>query len=74
MKRYQYAKIPSHSADMLGDVVTHRKRTVSGDVIINESDLLLYGNADDTFEDKVEQLGGVPLTNIEAKQELQKKE
>ena len=74
MKRYQYAKIPSHSADMLGDVVKHRKRTVSGYVIINESDLLLYGNADDTFEDKVEQLGGVPLTNIEAKQELQKKE
>ena len=74
MKRYLYAKIPGHSADVLGEVVKHRKRTLSGEVIINESDLLLYGNAEDSFEDKVKQLSGVPLTNIEAKQELQKKE
>ena len=73
MKIYNYAKIPLVSAIALGlDKV--RRHTPSGDVIINESDLLTYGYGSSTFEQKVEALGGQVLTALEAKQELQKTE
>lgn len=73
MKIYNYAKIPLVSAIALGlDKV--RRHTPSGDVIINESDLLTYGSGSSTFEQKVEALGGQVLTALEAKQELQKPE
>ena len=73
MKIYNYAKIPLVSAIALGlDKV--RRHTPSGDVIINESDLLTYGTMNSTFEQKVEALGGQVLTALEAKQELQKTE
>ena len=73
MKIYNYAKIPLVSAIALGlDKV--RRHTPSGDVIINESDLLTYGTVNSTFEQKVEALGGQVLTALEAKQELQKTE
>ena len=73
MKIYNYAKIPLVSAIALGlDKV--RRHTPSGDVIINESDLLTYGSENSTFEQKVEALGGQVPTVLEAKQELQKTE
>lgn len=73
MKRYNYAKIPLVSAIALGlDKI--RRHTPSGDVVINESDLLTYGSEDYTFEQKVEELNGKALTALEAKQELQKTE
>ena len=73
MRIYYYAKIPLVSAVALGlDKV--RRHTPSGDVIINESDLLTYGSENSTFEQKVEALGGQVLTALEAKQELQKTE
>ena len=73
MKIYNYAKIPLVSAVALGlDKI--RRHTPSGDVIINESDLLTYGTVNSTFEQKVEALGGQVLTALEAKQELQKTE
>ena len=51
-----------------------RRHTPSGDVIINESDLLTYGSEGYIFEQKVEELNGKALTALEAKQELQKTE
>lgn len=51
-----------------------RRHAPSGDVIINESDLLTYGSEGYTFEQKVEELNGKVLTALEAKQELQKTE
>lgn len=51
-----------------------RRHTPSGDVIINESDLLTYGSEGYTFEQKVGELNGKALTALEAKQELQKTE
>jgi len=51
-----------------------RRHIPSGDVIINESDLLTYGSEGYTFEQKVEELNGKVLTALEAKQELQKTE
>ena len=51
-----------------------RRHTPSGDVIINESDLLTYGSESNTFEQKVEALSGKVLMALEAKQELQKTE
>ena len=73
MRIYYYAKIPLVSAIALGlDKI--RRHTPSGDVIINESDLLTYGSEGYTFEQKVEELNGKALTALEAKQELQKTE
>ena len=73
MKRYNYAKIPLVSAIALGlDKI--RRHTPSGEVIINESDLLTYGSEGYTFEQKVEALSGKVLTTLGAKQELQKTE
>lgn len=73
MKRYNYAKIPAGAAMELG-LEKIRRQTVSGEYIINESDLLTYGDVVDSFPDKVERLGGTPLTALEAKVELQKTE
>ncbi len=70
MRQYKYAKIPQRSAAALS-IGGIRKRTASGDYIINESDVSMYGEAGDTFEDKIERLGGTVLTNLQAKQELQ---
>ena len=73
MRIYYYAKIPLVSAVALGlDKI--RRHTPSGDVIINESDLLTYGTVNSTFEQKVAALGGQVLTALEAQQELQKTE
>ena len=68
--KYSYAKIPYQSAVELG-VEKTRKRTSTGEVIINESDLLTYGKGSD-FRKKVKQLGGTVLTAMEAKIELEK--
>jgi len=68
--KYRYAIIPYSGAVMLG--VEHiRRQTATGEVIVNESDLLTYGEQT-SFEDKIKQLGGRTLTALEAKQELQK--
>ncbi len=68
--KYRYAIIPYSGAVMLG--VEHiRRRTVTDEVIVNESDLLTYGEQT-SFEDKIKQLGGRTLTALEARQELQK--
>ena len=67
---YIYAKVPFQIAVDLG-LSKSRKRTVSGEVIINESDLLTYGKGSD-FKKKVKQLGGTVLTALEAKRELEK--
>lgn len=68
--KYRYAIIPYSGAVMLG--VEHiRRQTVTGEVIVNESDLLTYGEQN-SFEDKIKQLGGRTLTALEARQELQK--
>lgn len=69
---YRYAKIPFDKAVEIG-VSKTRKRTVTGEVIINESDLLTYGRGSD-FKRKVKQLEGTVLTALEAKQELEKTE
>ncbi len=69
---YRYAKIPFQKAAELG-LSKSRKRTVTGEVIINESDLLTYGKGAD-FKKKVKQLGGTVLTALEAKKELEKTE
>ncbi|GEM_PF-1269317 len=69
---YRYAKVPFQAAADLG-LSKSRKRTVSGEVIINESDLLTYGRGSD-FKKKVKQLGGTVLTAFEAKRELEKTE
>lgn len=71
MRQYKYAKIPMRSAASLG-LDRFRKQTVSGEYIINESDMSMYGEAGDTFEDKIERLGGTVLTNLQARQELLK--
>lgn len=71
MKRYMYAKIPADKAISLG-IERGRKILPDGHVLINEGDLFAYGKSDDSFEDKVAGLGGVILTNVEAKQELDK--
>ena len=68
--KYRYAKIPFPKAVLIG-VDQIRKRTVTGDVIINESDLLTYGKGAD-FKKKVKQLGGTVLTAAEAKAEIEK--
>lgn len=68
--KYSYAKIPYAQAVLVG-VDKIRKRTATGDVIINEGDLLTYGKGGD-FKKKVKQLGGTILTALEAKRELEK--
>ena len=68
--KYRYAIIPYSGAVMLG-VERIRRQTVTGEVIVNESDLLTYGEQT-SFEDKIKQLGGRTLTALEARQELQK--
>lgn len=70
MRQYKYAKIPLQGATALG-LCGIRKKTASGDYIINESDVSVYGEVGDSFEDKIERLGGTVLTNQQAKQELQ---
>lgn len=69
---YRYAKIPYPRAVELG-LEKIRRRISSGEVIINESDLLTYGD-DDPFESKVQGLGGTVLTALQAKQEIDKSE
>lgn len=72
MKRYQYAKLPVTSAMSLGlDKI--RQKTSGGDYIINESDLITYGNSSQSFAEKVKELRGIVLSAFEAKQELQKR-
>ena len=72
MKRYHYAKIAVTSAMSLGlDKI--RQKTPSGDYIINESDLITYGNPSQSFAEKVKILRGNVLSAFEAKQELQKR-
>ena len=66
---YRYAQIPFPKAVELGLEKT-RKRTATGAVIINESDLLTYGKGSD-FQKKVKQLGGTVLTALEAKKVLE---
>lgn len=67
---YRYAKIPYAKAVLIG-VDKIRKRTVTGDVIINEGDLLTYGKGSD-FKKKVKQLGGTVLSALDAKKEIEK--
>lgn len=69
--KYRYAIIPYSGAVTLG-VERIRRQTATGEVIVNESDLLTYGGQS-SFEDKIEKLGGRVLTALEAKQELQKR-
>lgn len=71
MKQYLYAKIPASSASILGlDKV--RKQLPDGSYIVNESDLLTYGDSNQSFAEKVTKLKGKIITSFEAKQELQK--
>lgn len=67
--KYVYAKIPVRKAEMVG-VAEFRHRTPDGEyVIINESDLLVWGEAE-PFESKVKALGGQVLDASGAKKEL----
>lgn len=71
MKQYLYAKIPAASASSLGlDKV--RKQLPDGSYIVNESDLLTYGDSSQSFAEKVTKLKGKIITSFEAKTELQK--
>lgn len=71
MKQYLYAKIPAASASILGlDKV--RKQLPDGSYIVNESDLLTYGDSSQSFAEKVTKLKGKIITSFEAKTELQK--
>ena len=51
MRAYRYIKIPHGKAVELG-LEKIRSGTSDGCVIINESDLMTYGNPEDSFEDK----------------------
>lgn len=66
--KYRYAKIPYSAAVDLG-IAQIRHRIVTGEVIINESDVQCFCGSE-PFEKKIELLGGSVLTNSEAKSEL----
>ena len=66
-----YAKIPADRAVSLG-IDKGRKVLQDGYILINEGDLFTFGNPEESFADKVIRLNGTALTNIEAKQELDK--
>ncbi len=71
MRTYRYIKISRDNAVKLG-LQDLRASTSDGCVIINESDLLTYGDEADSLEDKVAKLEGKILSNVEARQELNK--
>lgn len=66
-----YAKIPKDRADGLG-IGRGRKLLPDGYILVNESDLFTACVEGESFEAKVTGLGGAVLTNVEAKQELDK--
>lgn len=66
MRKYKYALIPIDRASELS-VVGMRFRTRQ-ELLINESDASTYGEPGESFEDKVDRLGGLVITNTEAKQ------
>jgi hypothetical protein len=69
--KFSYVKLPFLAAQNLG-LDKNRQRDRDGNVIINQSDLSTVGEPDETLAEKVERLGGVLLTNIEALELIQK--
>lgn len=70
--KYLYAKIPLEWAVKIG-VDKSRRHTRTGEVIINESDIHCFGNNED-FPTKIKRMGGIILSNLEAKNELKNKD
>lgn len=66
MRKYKYALIPIDRASELS-VAGVRFRTEQ-ELLINESDTSTYGEPGESFEDKVDRLGGLVITSTEAKQ------
>ena len=66
MRKYKYALIPIDRASELG-ISGVRFRTEQ-ELLINESDTSTFGEPDESFEDKVDRLGGMVITNADAKQ------
>ena len=66
MRKYKYALIPIDRASELS--VAGVRYRMEQELLINESDVSTYGEPGDSFEDKVDRLGGLVITSTEAKQ------
>lgn len=62
---YKYATIPAERGAELG--LSERRREVSGLLIINQDDLFAFGSEGESFDEKVESLGGEVITAMQAK-------
>lgn len=66
MRKYKYALVPIDRASEL-NISGVRFRT-GQEMLINESDTSTFGEPGESFENKIDRLGGLVITNTEAKQ------
>jgi hypothetical protein len=63
--KFNYVKLPREVAKELG-LDKNRQQDKAGNVIVNQSDLSTVGEPGETLDEKVQRLGGVMLSNVEA--------
>lgn len=70
MREYMYALIPVDKAPELN--ISGTRHRLGEELLICESDVSTYGEPGESFESKVDRLGGIVITDTEAEQLLNK--
>lgn len=68
MRQYKYALIPIDRASDLK--ITGTRHQLGEEMLIGECDTSTYGDRDESFDSKVDRLGGMVITEQEAKELL----